>query len=172
MNQQAPLCSNTRKELHVPKSRAIGLLLAACSAVAAYFTLLNVANAALGEREATVQADAQAAQGSLKMQDRGTYRMQEIVMPSGTKVHEFVSLAGHVFAVTWQGPTMPNLRQTLGKYFDDYVAAEQVKHPVRRHIDIHRDDLVVESAGHMRAFAGRAYLPQAVPSGVNVGDLQ
>lgn len=171
MNQPAPLCSNTRKELHVPKTRVVGLLIAACSAAAANFTLLNVASAALGEHEASVQADAQAAHGSIKMQDRGTYHMQEILMPSGTKVHEFINAGGQVFAVTWQGPTMPNLRQTLGKYFDDYVAAEQIKHPVRRHIEIHRDDLVVESAGHMRAFSGRAYLPQAVPSGVDVGEL-
>ena len=154
----------------MPKIRAT-LFLAVCGGVAANFTLLNVANAALGEREASVQADAQAAKASIKMQDRGTYRLHEIVMPSGTKVREFVNSAGQVFAVTWQGPTMPNLRQTLGKYFGDYVAAEQENHPVRRHIEIHRDDLVVESAGHMRAFSGRAYLPQVVPGGVNVGDL-
>ncbi len=152
-------------------TRATRLLIAICAAVVANFTVLNGAHAALGEHEASVQADAQAVLGSVKMQDRGVYRMHEIVMPSGTKVHEFVNSSGQVFAVTWQGPTMPNLRQTLGKYFDDYVAAEQTRHAVRRHIDIHRDDLVVESAGHMRAFSGRAYLPQAVPGGVNVGDL-
>ena len=155
----------------MPKIRVTGLLIAACGAAAANFTLLNTARAALGEHEASVQADAQAAEGSVKMQDRGAYRMHEIVMPSGTKVHEFVNSAGQVFAVTWQGPTMPNLKQALGKYFDDYVAAEQSPHAVRRHIGIHRDDLVVESAGHMRAFSGRAYLPQAVPGGVDVGDL-
>jgi hypothetical protein len=31
---------------------------------------------------------------------------------------------------------------------------------------------VVQSGGHMRAFAGRAYLPQAIPSGVDIGDLR
>lgn len=155
----------------MPKLRVASLCIAALSAGAANFTLLNTAHAALGEYEASVQADAQAVQGTIKMQDRGSYRMHEILMPSGTQIHEFVNSAGQVFAVTWQGPTMPNLRQTLGKYFDAYVAAERSPHAVRRHIGIHRDDLVVESAGHMRAFSGRAYLPQAVPEGVNVGDL-
>jgi hypothetical protein len=31
--------------------------------------------------------------------------------------------------------------------------------------------LVIESAGRMRAFTGRAYLPQAVPAGVIVDEL-
>ena len=153
---------------HIRNSRHF---VAACLALAANFTILSSANAALGGHEASVKADAEAVQGSIKMQDRGTYRMHEIVMPSGTKVHEFVNSSGQVFAVTWRGPTMPNLRQTLGRYFDDYLAAEQSAHAVRRHLGIHRDDLVVESAGHMRAFSGRAYLPPAVPAGVNVGDL-
>jgi hypothetical protein len=30
----------------------------------------------------------------------------------------------------------------------------------------------VRSSGHMRAFAGLAYLPQQLPAGVNVDDLQ
>jgi hypothetical protein len=66
---------------------------------------------------------------------------------------------------------MPNLRQTLGKYFDTYVAAAQLKKANRRRVDVHEDNLIVEAGGHMRAYSGRAYLPQAVPSGVNIGDL-
>jgi hypothetical protein len=30
----------------------------------------------------------------------------------------------------------------------------------------------VQVSGHMRAFTGRAYLPQAIPGGVSLEDLQ
>ena len=143
------------------------LVLVASSAV-----LPGIASAALGGPESSVQADAAEARASIKVQEHALYRVHEIQMPSGTLVREFVSPAGNVFAVAWRGPMMPNLRQTLGPYFDNYVAASKLKEAHHRRVQIHQDDLVVESAGHMRAFAGRAYLPNAIPSGVNLGDLQ
>jgi hypothetical protein len=64
------------------------------------------------------------------------------------------------------------LRQTLGQYFDNFVTAAQAKHADHHHLQIQRSDLVVQAGGHMRAFSGRAYLPQAVPAGVSIGDLR
>ena len=101
-----------------------------------------------------------------------TYRIHEISLPSGTLVREFVAQSGGVFAITWQGPTMPNLRQLLGKYFEDYVAAAKSTPLGRRRIDIAAADLVVHASGHMRAFSGIAYIPKSIPNGVSVGDLQ
>jgi hypothetical protein len=134
--------------------------------------LPGMASAALGELESSVKVDAALVQGSVKIQERPLYRVHEIQLPSGTVVREFVSPAGKVFAVAWRGPMMPNLRQTLGQYFDNYVAVSKLKESHHRRVQVHQDDLVVESAGHMRAFAGHAYLPSAVPSGVDLGDLQ
>jgi hypothetical protein len=77
-----------------------------------------------------------------------------------------------VFAVAWNGPTQPNLRQALGKYFDALASAPKPKFVDHRHLQIQQGDLVVQGSGHMRAgFSGRAYLASAVPSGVNLGDL-
>jgi hypothetical protein len=109
--------------------------------------------------------------GSIKVTDRVNYRVHEIQMSSGTLVREFVGLDGQVFAITWKGPTIPDLRQTLGSYFDRYVTAAKANHMGRTRLQILQSDLVVQAAGHMRAFSGRAYLPQAVPNGVSVGDL-
>jgi hypothetical protein len=134
--------------------------------------LPGLASAALGELEGSVTVDAAQLQGSIKVQEHPLYRVHEIQTPSGTVLREFVSPAGTVFAVAWRGPMMPNLHQTLGRYFDNYVAASQLKAANHRRVQVHQDDLVVESAGHMRAFVGRAYLPQAIPSGVNLGELQ
>jgi hypothetical protein len=41
-----------------------------------------------------------------------------------------------------------------------------------RHVDISQANLVVHASGHMRAFSGIAYLPQAIPAGVSVGELR
>ena len=81
-------------------------------------------------------------------------------------------LDGKVFAVTWNGPFIPNLKQSLGSYFAEFSAAAPAAHGTRKHLLVRLPDLVVESAGHMRAHHGVAYLPQALPSGVSVGDLQ
>jgi hypothetical protein len=147
------------------KRAALGVLL-----IAAFGP--RIASATLGEPEVTVQTDVARAHASIKsLQDRATYRVHEIQLPSGTLMREFVAPNGTVFAVTWQGPTRPDLRQALGQYFDTYASAPRPKLADRRHVQIQRGDLVVQAGGHMRALSGRAYLLSAIPSGVNVGDL-
>ena len=132
----------------------------------------RIASATLGEPEITVQTDVARAHASIKSsQSLASYRIHEIQLPSGTVMREFVAANGNVFAVTWQGPTRPDLRQALGQYFDAYVSAPRSKMADRRHVRIQQGDLVVQAGGHMRALSGRAYLQSAVPSGVNPGDL-
>lgn len=131
------------------------------------------ASATLGEPASSVQTDGVQLQGSIKESDRGAYRVHEIQLPSGTLVREYSGLDGNVFAVTWHGPFMPNLRQMLGRYFDEYAtAAKTQSHPDHHHLQIALSDLVVQASGHMRAFSGRAYLPQSIPGGVSLGELQ
>jgi hypothetical protein len=119
-----------------------------------------------------VQSDGVLLHGSITIADHSSYRLHEIQLPSGTLVREFTGTDGRVFAVSWSGPTIPNLRQTLGRYFDSYVAAAKTTHAGHHHLQIRREDLVVEAGGHMRAFSGLAYLPAAVPGGVNLGNLR
>jgi Protein of unknown function (DUF2844) len=147
-----------------------GLALAAVVLLAA--ATPRIASATLGEPETTVQTDVAKAHASIKSsQDREGYRVHEIELPSGTVMREFVAPSGKVFAVAWQGPTRPDLRQALGQYFDSYVSAPRSKFADRRHVQIQQGDLIVQSSGHMRALTGRAYLVSAIPSGVNLGDL-
>jgi hypothetical protein len=131
-----------------------------------------IADAGLGQAETSVQTDAARLKGSIKATQYTGYHVQEIQMPSGTLVREFVATNGTVFAVDWNGPTVPNLRQILGQYFNNFVAAAQAKHAGHRQLQIQQSDLVLQASGHMRAFSGRAYLPQAVPAGVSIADLR
>jgi Protein of unknown function (DUF2844) len=132
----------------------------------------QIATATLGQPEITVQTDAAQTHTTIKSsEDRTGYRVHEIQLPSGTVMREFVAPDGNVFAVAWQGPTRPDLRQALGQYFSAFTSAPRTKLSDRRHVQIQQGDLVVQSGGHMRALSGRAYLVSAVPSGVNIGDL-
>jgi hypothetical protein len=131
-----------------------------------------VASATLGEAESSIAAEPQLAKASIKETMRGSYRVHEIQQPSGTVIREYAGLDGKVFAVTWHGPFSPNLRQTLGSYFDQYAAAAPAGRQDRNHVQVRESNLVVQVGGHMRAYSGRAYLPQALPSGVTPGDLE
>jgi len=140
--------------------------------LAATLLLPCIASATLGQPEASVRADAEQLKGSVQASYQANYRVHKIQLPSGTALREFVSLDGNVFAIAWSGRAMPNLRQTLGEYFDQYVAALQVTRGDHRHVRVQLDNLVVQSTGHMRGtFVGRAYLPAAVPAGFSLGDL-
>ncbi len=144
-------------------------MLASTAAIASLLPCL--ASATLGEPETSVAADGAQLQGSIKKSDQGSYRLHEIQLPSGTLVREYAALDGTVFAVTWHGPYVPNLRQLLGRYFDAYVGAAKTPHADHHHLLVKQTNLVVEASGHMRAYNGRAYLPQAIPGGMSVGDL-
>ena len=144
-------------------------LFAAFAVAAGAFAL--PAAASLGGDEATVAADHAVLEGKMKVSRVQRYAVHEIAGPSGTVVREFVSPAGKVFAVSWSGPTLPDLRQVLGPYFDTYVAAlEQRK--ARGRVSIVLPGLVVQSSGHMRAFVGKAYLPDGMPAGVAAEEIR
>jgi Protein of unknown function (DUF2844) len=167
------ILNHLRARLNHLRVRSNHLRVAAmCGAVLIAVLGPQIASATLGEAEVTVQADGAKLQSSIKVSDQSLYRVHELTLPSGTVVREFVALDGNVFAVAWRGPTVPNLRQTLGRYFDTYVSAPKLNHTDHSHVQVHQGDLVVQAGGHMLAFSGRAYLASAVPTGVNVGDLR
>jgi hypothetical protein len=130
--------------------------------------------AELGGNAASVAADQQ----RMMAQQRSTlaaatYTVQESQTPDGTTVREYVSSAGVVFAVTWNGPQPPDLRQLFGsKYFAEWQDAAKAQPARRGPLRVHQSDLVVHSGGHMRAYSGQAYVPQLVPAGVSVDELQ
>jgi hypothetical protein len=88
---------------------------------------------------------------------------------NATVVREYVSPAGVVFAVTWHGTFLPNMRQLLGSHFQQFVEAvkqQSSSRPGRRPLQVVQPDFVVQMSGNPRSHAGRAYLPGILPSGV------
>jgi hypothetical protein len=173
VNQLTRICSKQAKDNIMRTVRPVNnvkkcvfpmvLLIAALSP--------RIAAAALGEPEISLQAEVARLHGSITVSRHANYQLHELRLTSGTVVREFAGSDGKVFAVAWSGPTVPNLREILGQYFDRYVTAAKAQHSGHHHLQIRQNDLVVQAGGHMRSFSGVAYLPQAVPGGVSVGDL-
>ncbi|MFI4868231.1 MAG: DUF2844 domain-containing protein [Steroidobacterales bacterium] len=128
----------------------------------------------LGGDTDSVSADRDALRAELHSTPMQHYDLHEISTAGGTRVHEYTTRQGTVFAVTWQGPLPPDLRQLFGNYFEKYqsAAATQARPGMHRQLMIAAGDLVVQSTGHLRDFRGRAYVPSLVPAGVSVADLQ
>jgi len=130
------------------------------------------ARAALGGDAASVEADRLQLRGEVHAIANTGYQVQEIQLPSGTVLREYVGASGKVFAVTWRGPARPDLRQILGSYFAHYQAATATPTMRRRLVTVDEPDLVVRSSGHMRAFTGRAYVPSLLPQNFSPADIR
>lgn len=130
------------------------------------------AQATLGEDVSSVEADQTRMTASLKITSAAKFAVHEIRLPSATVVREYVSPAGMVFAVSWQGPSLPDLRQVLGRYFEEYVAAAGIRGSGTGPKVAQQAGLVVQTGGHMRALFGRAYVAQMLPRGVLAGEIQ
>jgi hypothetical protein len=154
------------------RAQSTASIMLAASIVLVMLAVPFSASATLGENSTSTEVDRASMKATLRMLANVKYTVHEIQTPSGTTVREYVSSAGTVFAVAWQGTVMPDLRQALGSYFDRYTEAAGRKHVGHRHLAIHEPDLVVQSNGHMRAFSGRAYLPQLLPQGVTVEEIR
>lgn len=144
-------------------------------AVSASALLATTAWAALGGGAASISADGAALNGQLSTTTMTQYDVHEITSDS-LVVHEYLTREGQVFAITWQGPFKPDLRQLLGDYFARYqsavAAAGDDRAGKHSHFTVSSADLVVQSNGRLRAFQGLAYIPSLVPAGVSVGELQ
>lgn len=137
----------------------------------AFGLLCSQAFATLGEDVSSVRADQARLNASVRVLPSQFYSVQQMQTASGTTIRQYVSPSGTVFAVSWQG-FPPNLRQLLGPYFDDYIAATAQTTHRGRVVHIQNDDLVVESGGHMRYVVGRAFLRSKLPSGVRANEIR
>lgn len=115
-----------------------------------------------------------AASGVGSTTSAASYTVTQTTFAVGTVVREYVSAAGTVFGIAWNGPIMPNLPALLGSYFTDYDgarAAQRTANPGRGPLKVELPGLVVHSGGHMGSFSGQAYLPQSLPVGVSAIDI-
>lgn len=145
------------------------------STVAMLLCVPALASATLGQRADTVandQAQMKAKAASATRAVSSAYTLHGLQLPSGTAVREYADADGMVFAVAWDGPTKPDLNQLLGQYFTEYESGSVANTRGHSRMMVRKPDIVIRSEGRMRGFHGKAYLPQSVPAGVSIEELQ
>jgi Protein of unknown function (DUF2844) len=129
--------------------------------------------ATLGADVSSVQSDRAHMKATVNVSRAANFSVHEMKAAGGTAVREFVSPSGQVFGVAWSGPFQPDLKQVLGSYYDQFVAAAKNRRASHNApISIQQPGLVVEMSGHMRYYVGRAYVPGMLPQGVQTTQIK
>lgn len=131
--------------------------------------------AALGGDLRSIGVDRESVHGLLRSTSSQRYELHEITTSGGSVIHEYMTLQGRIFAVTWRGPFPPNLQQLFGSYYQQFqaaaLAATQLHGSTHRLLSIAQRDLVVREFVHMRSYNGKAYVPSLIPPAVSVRAL-
>jgi hypothetical protein len=104
----------------------------------------------------------------------GLYSTHQTQLENGTVVKEFATGDGIVFAISWSGPVLPNLKSLLGDYFSIFeVETAQARVTGKRGspVAMMRDGLIVNSSGRMGSFFGNAYASALVPANLSIQDV-
>jgi hypothetical protein len=127
--------------------------------------------AGLGGDASSVEADRASLKGALRVTAASSFAVHQITTTDGLKVQEFLSPAGKVFAVSWRGPGIPDLKQMLGSYYQEFAQAASAPHYNHHHLNVETTDIVVQSSGHTRYFFGRAWVPALLPQNFSVSQI-
>ena len=155
---------------HKPPGVRAGVLMLAATACLA---MAAPTRAALGGAYDSVQADRVHFAARLSSSGSGAFTIHTLNLNNGL-VREYTRSDGTVFAVTWQGPGRPDLRQLLGGYFTTFQSDNALPRGrrARRPFSVNRSDFVVRTGGHSGAFFGAALLPRVAPAGFSVSELK
>jgi hypothetical protein len=130
--------------------------------------------AGLGEAEASIDT------ASVRMHARHSvaraqqYSVHELKMADGSRVQQYVTGNGKIFAVRWDTLYKPDLSVLLGSSFPDYSSAAQVaakRGGIQRQFHHEGNDLVVQSSAHLHVFSGYAYRRTMLPNGVSAQSI-
>lgn len=135
------------------------------------FLLPKTSLATLGEKISSITEDQRALRGVKKTFQRNNFSVHEISY-GGHQVKEYASNQGIVFAVTWRGNSEPDLSVLFGNYYSEYKEAK----PVRRFRgrgpqQFQTRHIQIQKFGHMRDVRGKAYIPELIPRGVKIEDI-
>ena len=134
--------------------------------------LVSQALACLGDPATYIRSNHQIVSSTTHIMNGRGYKIVQVERDDGAIVKEYVNSAGVAFCVTWQSRNVPNLEPLLGAYFSEFQRAIRARGHQPGPLLLKTKNLVVESAGHLRAFHGRAYVPRLMPEQLTAAVLQ
>lgn len=126
------------------------------------------ANAYLGERRAVANGVVKKALVS------GSQLRVQSTTSDDLTIKEFIDSTGLVYAIRWEGSTLPDINALLGEYFPEYkLAIATTPHRVpHRRLSADSDNLHISQFGHPGALFGVIYLKNSLPANVQPEDLK
>lgn len=91
---------------------------------------------------------------------------------SGAQVREAVAPSGKVFATTWEGEMLPDLKSLLGDHYDDYMRAAELLPPNARVLSTTINGVQMTFIKTLRYSRGSAVLVNELPAGVAADALK
>jgi hypothetical protein len=133
---------------------------------------VSIANAwaGLGESEGSIVGDRMRMRAFHSVMRAPQYSVHELTLTNGTRMRQYVSGAGQVFAVSWIAMRKPELSILLGNSFNSYASAAKdaaSQSGTRREFRQDGADLVVQSSGRLQVFRGFAYRPSMMPKNLS-----
>jgi hypothetical protein len=141
-------------------------------------TFVGTAQAGLGEKR-SAQFDLvklnYKSQIAVQTSNAKPYTVEQLASGSDS-ILEYHDLSGTCFAVTWTGSSQPDLNPLLAGYAAEHGAAltkqmSQVRGS-RAASRVTSENIVVERFGLHGVFHGRAYVPNLIPQGVTLDEIQ
>jgi len=132
------------------------------------------ADAALGGDVASVLHDHEVLRAAdLVTTSTQQYDVHEARSADGVHVSQYVSRSsGKVFAVTWDGPRLPDVGGLLGTSAARYYAAARVSRASHHVLSINDPDLSVTVLRLPRGWQGQAVLSTALPPGIDRSEIR
>ncbi|MBB5192866.1 hypothetical protein HNQ50_003620 [Silvimonas terrae] len=147
------------------KRLGVVLLAVPCLAHAVLGGAPTSASTAQSKFKASVKAGA-------SVSSNAAFTVNTLETSQGTTITEYIGTDGNVFAVSWQGPQLPDLNALLGSYFPQLVSNNTTRHAGHTPNLVNNSDLVVQSGGRPLAYRGRAWVPAMLPAGVTTDQIQ
>ena len=130
--------------------------------------------AALGEHESTICAESVRMHAQRAVSAKPAYSITDLRTGDGSKVRQYISENGMVFAVSWNTLYKPDLSTLLGVTYSAYVAAAHnaaKRQGIQRNFRHESLDVVVQSTSHLNIFSGFAFRLSMLPKGFNLNTI-
>jgi hypothetical protein len=126
--------------------------------------------ASLGQDQRSVDLDRKRMDARHQVKLGAQYSSHELQTADGSRVRQFVSASGMVFAVSWHTLYKPDLSTLLGPSYPAYAQSAQAaaRRPGMQRQFRHDDlDLVLRSSAHLNVFTGFAFRRSMLPRGLD-----